>query len=73
MGNGHFGSEGVGTAAYVRLMQVYDNHLVPYDAAYPLKLYMTNPFCYDIMDWGKTIAGRMITFGGPGYNGHECV
>ncbi|KAF3783739.1 Proline-rich receptor-like protein kinase, partial [Nymphaea thermarum] len=65
MGNGHFGWKGMGKAAYIRHMEVYDRDLNPSDAAYPLTLYTTDSFCYDINDWGRTPMGRMITFGGP--------
>ncbi|KAF3783742.1 hypothetical protein EJ110_NYTH31816 [Nymphaea thermarum] len=72
MGNGRFGREGLGKAAYIRYMEVYDRDLNPSDAAYPLTVYATDPFCYDIKDWGRTPMGRMITFGGPGYDAHLC-
>ncbi|XP_031487882.1 uncharacterized protein LOC116255931 [Nymphaea colorata] len=72
MGNGHFGREGLGKAAYIRYMEVYDRDLNPSDAAYPLIVFATDPFCYDINDWGRTPMGRMITFGGPGYDAFLC-
>ncbi|XP_031487884.1 uncharacterized protein LOC116255933 [Nymphaea colorata] len=72
MGNGHFGWKGLGKAAFIRHMEVYDHDLNPSDAAYPLTLYTTDSFCYDINDWGRTPMGRMITFGGPGYNAFLC-
>ncbi|KAF3783745.1 hypothetical protein EJ110_NYTH31824 [Nymphaea thermarum] len=72
MGSGHFGREGLGKAAYIRHMEVYDRDLNPSDAAYPLIVFATDPFCYDINDWGRTPTGRVITFGGPGYNALLC-
>ncbi|KAF3783743.1 hypothetical protein EJ110_NYTH31818 [Nymphaea thermarum] len=72
MGSGHFGREGMGKAAYIRHMEVYDRDLNPSDAAYPLIAFANDPLCYDINDWGRTPMGRMITFGGPGYDAHLC-
>ncbi|KAF3796645.1 hypothetical protein EJ110_NYTH01803 [Nymphaea thermarum] len=67
MGSGHFSSEGIGKAAYVIDMILFDPQGRLYNAPNELKTFATNPMCYDVTLWKDDNLGSYITVGGPGF------
>ncbi|XP_031493322.1 uncharacterized protein LOC116259605 [Nymphaea colorata] len=72
MGSGHFSSEGIGKAAYVIGMGLFDSQGRLYDAPNELNTFATNPMCYDVTLWKDDNLGSYITVGGPGYDREKC-
>ncbi|XP_059458253.1 protein neprosin-like, partial [Corylus avellana] len=70
MGSGHFPSEGIGKASFIRNLQYMDGDGKFNDAIEGLTTHATKPSCYDvILENNKNgVYGTHLYFGGPGYS-----
>ncbi|KAM4111028.1 hypothetical protein ACJW30_05G036800 [Castanea mollissima] len=68
MGSGHFPSEGLGKACYIKSIRYFNEKRIFMETnASTFKPLVTKPACYDL-NFGKDNNETSIFFGGPGYS-----
>ncbi|XP_031504414.1 uncharacterized protein LOC116267011 [Nymphaea colorata] len=73
MGSGHFPQEGIGKAAYISNMALFDENMEVYNPTDKLQKFSTVPNCYDVIIWPPdNERGCYVTLGGPGYDKDRC-
>lgn len=73
MGSGEFSKAGLGKAAYIRRMGLYDQHNQFYDTPRRPTVRIDKPGCYDLTYWEyDEWLGSHMTLGGPGYDERKC-